>query len=161
MQSRALPLNIWMCFLVFSFFYFLPSGHSATETKAAGTIRCEMDFSMKSWSVLYKSGKGSGSISCDNGQKAKVILRAQGGGLTIGKREVVNGHGNFTAVNHIRELYGDYAAAEVHAGVGKSAEAHALTKGDISLTLTGTGKGIDLGFDFGKFSIIPVPQKKG
>jgi hypothetical protein len=28
-----------------------------------------------------------------------------------------------------------------------------MTKGTVSLTLTGTGKGVDVGFAFGKFTI--------
>ena len=44
---------------------------------------------------------------------------------------------------------------EAHAGASSSAGAHAMWNGDISLTLSGTGKGWDLGFDFGKFKISP------
>lgn len=116
-------------------------------------IECKMNFTMKSWSVFYKSGKGYGTIHCDNGQSIKVKLRAQGGGLTFGKSKIVNGKGIFSKVTNIKELYGSYATAEAHGGVVKSGTAQALTKGEVSLSLTGSGNGVDLGFDFGKFTI--------
>ncbi len=117
---------------------------------------CKMTFTLKSWSIFYKSGKGYGTITCDNGQKAKVKLRSQGGGLTFGKGKIVNGHGTFSKVATIKELFGDYATAEAHAGVVKSGSAQALTKGEVSLSLTGTGNGVDIGFDFGKFTITKI-----
>ncbi len=133
---------------------FLMTGfHFTSERVEASETKCTMNYTMKSWSVFYKSGKGSGTIRCDNGQKARVKLRAQGGGLTFGKRKTVNGHGTFLKASNIRELYGSYANAEAHAGAGNSANAQVLTKGEVSLTLTGTGRGVDLGFDFGKFTI--------
>ncbi len=65
----------------------------------------------------------------------------------------MNGHGKFSKAASIKELFGDYATAEAHGGVVKSGSAQALTKGEVSLSLTGTGSGIDIGFDFGKFTI--------
>ena len=35
-------------------------------------------------------------------------------------------------------------------------DAQAMTKGDISLAIAGTGKGYDLGFAFGRFKITQV-----
>jgi hypothetical protein len=66
---------------------------------------------------------------------------------------VIAGKGRFSKVSSINELLGGYAQSEAHAGAGKSADAQALTKGDIQLTLVGTGKGVDVGFAFGKFTI--------
>ena len=119
-------------------------------------VECTMNFDLKSWSAFYKSSKGDGTISCDNGQTAKVLIRAKGGGITFGKSDVINGTGNFTGVRRMNELFGSYAQSEVHAGAGKSAAAQALTKGEISLALSGTGHGVDLGFAFGKFTITPA-----
>jgi len=114
--------------------------------------KCGMDFELKSWSVFYKSGKGSGTVSCDNGQKARVAIRTQGGGITFGKNSI-RGHGDFKNVNAIRDIYGSYASAGGHAGVVKSAAGQSLSKGDITLDINGTGGGVDLGFDFGSFKI--------
>lgn len=118
-----------------------------------GEIKCRMNFTLKSWSFFYKSGKGTGYITCNNGQKASVNLRGQGGGFTIGKSKIINGLGVFSGVSDIKELYGNYANAEAHAGVVNSASARALTKGEVSLTLTGTGQGVDLGINIGNFKI--------
>lgn len=136
-------------FFIFSTLFF----SSPIILAETAQTECKMTFTLKSWSIFYKSGKGSGTIHCDNGQKAKVRLRSQGGGLSFGKGKIVNGHGTFSKVSNIQELYGDYATAEAHGGVVKSGSAQALTKGEVSLTLTGTGNGVDIGFNFGKFTI--------
>ena len=47
------------------------------------TTACTMDFTLKGWSAGYKTAKGEGTISCDNGQTAEVRLHAIGGGLTV------------------------------------------------------------------------------
>ena len=51
------------------------------------------------------------------------------------------------------DLLGSYAAAEAEAGAVKSAEAQALTKGEVSLALAGTGSGWSLGVSGAKFTI--------
>jgi hypothetical protein len=123
---------------------------------AQSTTVCTMDFTLKSWSAFYKSGKGSGTITCDNGQTAKVKIRAKGGGITAGRSEVRDGLGKFTQVADIKELFGAYASAGAAAGAGKSSEAQALTKGEVSLTLQGKGTGVEVGISFGKLTITPL-----
>ena len=39
-----------------------------------------MTFSMKGWSAFYKTSKGEGTITCDNGESAAVTLKLTGGG---------------------------------------------------------------------------------
>ncbi len=128
------------------------SGGQGTAVAVAET-KCTMDYNLKSWSVFYKTGKGSGTIRCDNGQKARVMLRSEGGGITFGTSKIVHGHGVFSKTASIKNIYGAYANAAAHGGVGDAGAAQALTKGDISLALTGTGKGINVGIDFGSFRI--------
>lgn len=123
------------------------------SARAAETV-CHLTFNLKSWSVFYKSGKGAGTVKCDNGQTAAVAIRAQGGGLTFGKSKVVNGHGTFTKVADMSEIFGNYASSEAHAGAKDSAAAGALWKGNVGLTLSGTGEGWNLGFAFGSFKIL-------
>lgn len=135
------------CLIIFTLF--------CSNVKAAH-VDCRMSFTLKSWSFLYKSGKGTGKITCNNGQRASVQLRGQGVGLTVGKSKIVNGLGVFSGVHNISELFGNYANAEAHAGVVGSASARVLTKGPVSLTLTGTGEGIDLGINFGNFKISKI-----
>ena len=123
-------------------------------------VKCHLEFSLKSWSIFYKHGKGEGEITCENGQKAAVDIEVHGGGITFGKSKTVNGHGTFSSVQSIDNLFGSYATSEAHAGAGGSAGAQAMTKGEVSLALHGTGKGVDLGIDFGDFKITPKTAKK-
>ncbi|MDO8528074.1 MAG: hypothetical protein Q7T03_10370 [Deltaproteobacteria bacterium] len=134
----------------FAVFFLGSAAARASETQ------CKMNFTMKSWSVFYKSGKGQGNITCDNGQKAKVRLRAHGGGLTFGKDKILDGHGTFSKTADIKDLFGSYATAETHGGAGDSGASQAMTKGDVSLALTGSGKGVSVGIDFGSFKISKI-----
>ena len=117
------------------------------------STKCQLKYSLAGWSAGYSTASGSGSITCDNGQSARVSLRARGGGLTAGKSKITNGSGTFSEVADIRELFGTYASADVHAGMGASSAAQVVTKGTVSLAFSGTGKGIDLGVTFGEFVI--------
>jgi len=123
------------------------------EDKAAATVDCYMKFNLKGWSVFYKTAEGSGRVTCNNGEKANVKIKVTGGGLTFGKMDIRDGNGTFSEVIHINEIFGPYVAAEVHAGAVKSAQASVYTKGEISLALTGTGRGVNIGIDFGKLVI--------
>lgn len=114
---------------------------------------CEMRFSMKGWSAFYKTSAGTGTIRCNNGQTLAVKLRAKGGGITFGKSSIEDGRGEFSGVHGINEVLGTYVAAEAHAGASKSSKAQAMTKGEVSLALSGTGRGWDVGIAFGKFVI--------
>src|SRR5262245_58500711 len=101
-----------------------------------------MTFKMSGWSAFYKTASGSGNIKCSNGQSMNVKLRARGGGLTVGKSTVDDGKGEFSGISGgISELLGTYVAAEAHAGAVNSAQANVMTKGEVSLALSGTGKG--------------------
>lgn len=121
----------------------------------ANPTKCKMKFNVQGWSAFYETASGSGTIRCNNGQSAQVRIRVKGGGLTAGKSRL-SGHGTFSEVSDIKELFGAYADAGVHAGVVKSADAQVLTKGSVSLALAATGRGFDLGIAFGKFTIKPV-----
>lgn len=121
--------------------------------QAAKELECRMTFSLSGWSAFYKTASGTGTITCTNGEKLRVAIEAKGGGLTFGKSEIRNGLGKFTEVYDIEDVLGSYASAGAHAGAAKSAEAQALTKGPVSLALSGKGTGWDLGIAFGKFTI--------
>ena len=123
------------------------------EARAVGPVDCKLHFNMSGWSVFYKTLSGSGTVSCDNGQRMAVDIRSKGGGLTFGKSRIENGIGEFSGVRDIHDIPGAYAAAEAHAGAGKSAHAQVVTKGDISLALSGKGEGWDVGIAFGNFII--------
>ena len=120
---------------------------------AGGNVKCKITFQMSGWSVFYKESSGTGTIKCTNGQSMAVKLRAKGGGLTVGKSTIDDGHGDFSGVSNINELLGTYASAEAHAGAVESAKAQVVTKGEVSLALSGTGSGWDLGVAVGNFII--------
>ena len=128
----------------------------AGTASAEGGIDCSLRYNLKGWSVFYKEAKGTGTITCDNGESAEVRLVARGGGFTFGKSEIIDGQGKFHSERSLSELYGVYGSAEAHAGASDSASAQIVTKGDVSLALRGTGRGIDLGFAFGSFEIKPM-----
>lgn len=118
----------------------------------AGTD-CRLTFSMTGWSFFYKTAEGNGTISCDNGESAEVHVYSKGGGVTFGRSKIKNGTGRFTEVDSIEDVFGTYVQTEAHAGAGKSSKASAMTKGTVSLSLVGKGKGVDVGVSFGKFVI--------
>lgn len=121
----------------------------------AGDISCKMTFQLSRSSLLYKTATGSGTVRCSNGQSLHVKLRAKGGGLTFGKTKINNGIGKFSGVSSVRDVLGHYANAEAHAGAQRSAGAQILTKGNLSLALSGKGEGWNLGVAFGAFIIEP------
>jgi len=125
----------------------------AATPAVAADVDCQMRFDLKGWSAFYKTAKGTGRITCSNGQSLRVEVVSKGGGLTFGKSSIENGIGEFSAVHDIREVLGTYVAAEAHAGAVKSAKGQVMTKGEVSLALSGTGRGWDLGIAFGKFTI--------
>lgn len=126
---------------------------STAAYAAEAKVSCQMSFTMKGWSAFYKTASGSGTIKCSNGQSKNVKLTAKGGGLTVGKSSIEDGHGEFSDATGISELLGSYVAAEAHAGAVKSSQAQVMTKGEVSLALSGTGRGWDLGIAFGKLTI--------
>lgn len=125
---------------------------AGSATAADNDLKCTLTFQLKTWSIIYKSATGSGTIHCSNGQALRVKLSAKGGGLTAGKSTEA-GEGEFSSVGRIDELLGGYASAQAHAGAVNSVQAQVMTKGEVSLALTGKGHGWSLGVDFGELKI--------
>ena len=122
-------------------------------TAQAADLDCKLKYTMSGWSAFYKRADGTGTVTCNNGQSINVKLAARGGGLSAGKSTIRDGVGEFSGVYKIEDVLGNYASAEAHAGAVKSSQAQAMTKGEVSLALSGTGEGWDLGIAFGKFKI--------
>lgn len=114
---------------------------------------CNMQFTLKGWSAFYKTASGTGTVTCTNGQSAKVKIKTKGGGITFGKSTINNGKGEFSGISDISEIFGTYVEGGAHAGAAKSSKAAVMTKGDVNLAIAGTGKGWDVGVAFGKFVI--------
>ena len=114
---------------------------------------CDMTYSLKGWSAVYKTAKGEGTITCKTGETATVEISIKGGGLTFGKTEIYNGKAEISGVHSINDVFGSYASASAHAGVVKAGETAVMTKGTVSVALAGSGDGVDVGIDFSKFTI--------
>lgn len=120
---------------------------------AEASVSCDMVFNLSGWSLIYKHAEGTGTVSCNNGQRANVKIKVVGGGLTAGKYHIDNGKGEISHVHSIADVFGDYAQAGAEAGVVKSSQAQVMTKGTVSLAIAGTGEGVNLGISVGKFTI--------
>ncbi|MGN6112677.1 MAG: hypothetical protein ACTHOC_06685 [Luteimonas sp.] len=123
----------------------------AAQPAQARDLECTLHYDLAGWSVFYKTASGTGTVTCSDGRSLAVTISAKGGGLTFGKSKIEDGTGKFSGVDSIEDVLGTYVSAEAHAGAGKSSKATAMTKGDISLALAGTGQGFDIGIGFGKF----------
>ncbi|MGR8931080.1 MAG: hypothetical protein ACU836_10595 [Gammaproteobacteria bacterium] len=119
-----------------------------------GMTSCTMTYKIHGWSLVYKQYDGVGYISCSNGQRAQVGLSSKSIGFTIGKSEI-DGTGVFSDVRSLNEIYGHYAALGGHAGFTKSVAGQVLTSGEISLVLSGKGRGVDIGVTLGALTISP------
>lgn len=137
----------------FAFALFLLMMGAAPVAMASGALECRMSFTMSGWSAFYKTSSGDGTVSCNNGERLNVRISAKGGGISFGKTQIDDGQGVFSDVYNIRDVIGGYATAEAHAGAGRSVKAQVVTKGPISLALTGKGRGWDIGVAFGSFVI--------
>jgi hypothetical protein len=118
----------------------------------AGELSCTLQYQMKGFSAFYKHSEGTGVVHCSNGKSLPVKIEAKGGGLTFGKSEV-HGTGKFAGLTNIREVLGGYATGEANAAAGKATKAQVVTKGPVSLALTGQGRGVEIGVSFGSFII--------
>jgi hypothetical protein len=124
----------------------------ALPARADASLKCNMTFTMKGWSLFYQTAEGQGTIHCSDGRSMAVKLVAKGGGVTVGKY-VETGRGEFSNVSSMEELLGSYARAQAEAGAVNSAQAQAMTKGEVSLALTARGQGWELGISFGELKI--------
>lgn len=124
-----------------------------SQVATAADFDCRMHFNLSGWSIIYKHSSGTGVVTCTDGQSMKVKIVSNGGGLTAGKSKIENGLGKFTNVTKISDVLGTYAQGDASAGAGKSGTAQVLTKGTVSLALSGSGQGIDLGVSIGGMTI--------
>lgn len=136
--------------LGFIFFAVLNSAAAAAQ----GLTSCTMTYKMNGWSLVFKRYDGVGHINCSNGQRAQVGLSSNSIGFTIGKSEI-EGTGVFSEVRNLNEIYGHYVSLGGHAGVTKSIDGQVLTSGEISLVLSGQGRGVDIGVTLGALTISP------
>lgn len=128
-------------------------GSGTASASASADLDCKLQFSLSTWSAIYKHSEGSGIVTCEDGKSMRVRIVAKGAGLTVGKSHVDGGTGRFSDVHRLTDVFGSYAQAEAHAGAVKSGTAQVLTKGEVSLALAGAGEGVDLGIDVGELTL--------
>ncbi|KFN42533.1 hypothetical protein [Arenimonas oryziterrae] len=121
--------------------------------QASSDLECHLQYRLSGWSLIYKHTTGTGTVSCSNGQSMSVRITAKALGLTAGKWRIDNGKGRFGGVHSINDVLGSYAQASANAGAVKSAEAQVLSKGNVQLSLSGKGEGVNVGVDIGAFTI--------
>jgi hypothetical protein len=119
----------------------------------AELAKCTMTFDLSGWSLAYKQMKGKGTVTCSNGQSASVAIESHGAGFTIGKSDIVNGKGTFSEVKDISEIFGTYAKLEARGSANKGGAAQVMTKGEISLALSGEGRGWEAGVSLSGLTI--------
>jgi hypothetical protein len=119
----------------------------------AELAQCKMTFNLSGWSLAVKQMKGTGSVTCSNGQSASVVLEGGGIGFTIGKSDIVNGEGTFSDVKDISEIFGTYAQLEARGSANQGGAAQVMTKGEISLAIAGAGRGWEAGVSLGGLTI--------
>ena len=116
---------------------------------------CSIKYNLTGWSFFYQGYKGTGVVSCTNGQSARVSLTLHGGGLTLGVIDIENAKGKFSGIKSIKDIYGTYFSIDIHAGFARAAEARTLFKGYIAGGGAGTGGGYNLGLTFSGLTIKP------
>jgi hypothetical protein len=129
-----------------------PASAARADDLSDQQMNCKMDFTLSGWSALYKTATGSGQLTC-GGKTVPVKLSAKGGGITVGKYKITNGQATFSNVNTMQEVFGDYAMASAHAGAVKTARTAVMSKGSVTMAVSGTGNGWDIGVGFGRFTI--------
>ncbi len=130
----------------------IPAAAKSSADNTASKTKCSLTFSLTEWAVAYEHATGTGTVTCDNGQTAKVAVTSRGVGLTAGKFRI-DGKGKFSKVHDISDLFGTYAAAEGAAGLIKAGETAVVTKGDVTLGIAGHGEGWNVGVSLGKLEL--------
>lgn len=132
---------------------------AATKPAAAATAKpltCSLAFNLKGWSLVYKHSSGTGTVTCSDGKTLAVRIVANGAGATAGKYKIEDGVGTFTGVTDIYQILGSYTAVSATAAAGKAATGQAMSNGKVKLSLSGQGKGWDLGVALSAFEIKAV-----
>ncbi|MCC7135327.1 MAG: hypothetical protein WAT53_07975 [Nitrosomonas sp.] len=118
-------------------------------------ISCSMNYKLSGWSFVVKHYDGTGNVTCSNGQRAQVKLTSRSIGFTIGQSDI-EGVGYFSELKDISEIYGVFIALEGHIGAVKSGHGQVMTRGMVSLAISGAGRGFDIGVTLGGLDISPL-----
>jgi len=120
---------------------------------AAQAEDCDLKYTMKGWAAFYKTYTGTGIVTCPSGIVANVKLNLKAGGFTFGAYEITNGKGRIRGVQTVNDIYGGSFMMDGDAGFISSVEGRWAPKGSRTRTLSGKGKGYNLGFSLGALNI--------
>lgn len=124
-------------------------------------LECRLSFTVRQWSPQQAAATGAGMVTCTNGSAMLVIVSARGPGIAAGRWDITDGRGTFAHVARIEDIPGSYAAIEGDIGVSAAGTVQALTKGGVSLRLSGKGRGFSAGIAIRDFSIsLPVDSPR-
>ncbi|MDO8527883.1 MAG: hypothetical protein Q7T03_09380 [Deltaproteobacteria bacterium] len=127
---------------------------------AEPSTQCTLKFDMTTRPMFFTRGKGTGTITCDSGETANIIVRAYGGWVTLFQKKGIDGNGTFSKVEDISKLYGSYTDSQTTAGhSGALVKTPIVWKRNISLQFSGTPKGWNPGASMGEFRILPAEKK--
>jgi hypothetical protein len=143
MKKTALQLLAGMVLAV------APMMLSAAESH----VDCNLRFTAGQWSPQQAAVTGAGMLTCTNGSAMPVMVGASGPGIAAGRWSITDGRGAFGRVARIEDILGSYAAIEGDIGVSAAGTVQALTKGKLSLRLSGKGQGFSAGIAIRDFSI--------
>ncbi len=128
---------------------------TASAQASTPYISCSMNYKLGGWSFVVKQYDGTGNVVCSNGQRAQVKLASRSIGFTIGQSDI-EGVGYFSELKDISEIYGTFVALEGHIGAIRSGHGQVMTRGIVSLAISGTGRGFDIGVTLGGLNISPL-----
>lgn len=138
--------------IAFVIIMFSPHLTAALETDDE-KLECRISFSSDEWSAAYARMVGQGVVSCNDGSSQPVWLWAEGVGVTAGMWKITDGKGRFHNVVRIDDVLGEYISLSGDIGISKAVTARILSKGEVTLSLTGKGEGFDVGIAINKVKI--------
>lgn len=122
----------------------------------AQTTLCRLTYALAGWSTHFNESAGTGTIVCDNGQRATVSVAAHSPKLPSGTGAVTDGRATFSPVLDISALIGSYALppAARAAGGSLAGAAGTLTNGQATLTFPLSGPGSSIPATFERVAIL-------
>lgn len=154
-MRKSLVLSAALCAGLFA----ASTVSAATKPAAAPAtkpITCTLAFNLEGWSLVYKHSSGKGTVTCSNGKSLPVKIVANGVGATVGGYKIDDGVGKFSGVTDILQVLGSYTNVSATAAAGKAATGQAMSNGKVKVSLSGQGKGWDLGVALSAFEIKAI-----
>lgn len=138
-------------FLCTGFLLFPCSLHAAAQS----LLECKITFKIKIHAELQETGKGTGAITCDNGETTPVVIKTAGSWIAVHKSRWVEGEGTFSKVDDLQKLFGGYTPTRIDRIQEGPSPPNVVWHKDISLTFGGPEE-YKLNYTQGRFKISPA-----